>query len=75
MPALLFATEFTTVWVQDPFVLYRSYLWAIGVPGLVFFAVHGPPARVVLGVGLVIGALLVWQSWDRVASMANPETA
>jgi tetratricopeptide (TPR) repeat protein len=24
--------EFMTVWVQDPFVLYRSYLWAIGVP-------------------------------------------
>ena len=41
-PALLFATEFATVWVQDPFVLYRSYLWAIGVPGIVFFFVHGP---------------------------------
>jgi hypothetical protein len=27
LPALLFGTEFTTVWVQDPFVLYRSYLW------------------------------------------------
>ena len=75
LPALLFATEFSTVWVQDPFVLYRSYLWAIGVPGLVFFALHGPPGRVLLGIGIVAGALLVWQSWDRVASMANPETA
>src|SRR5205823_6639150 len=35
LPALMFPTEFATVWVQDPFVLYRSYLWAIGVPGLV----------------------------------------
>jgi tetratricopeptide (TPR) repeat protein len=74
LPALLFASEFSTVWVQDPFVLYRSYLWAIGVPGLVFCAVHGPPARVLLGIGIVAAALLVWQSWDRVASMANPET-
>ena len=41
LPALLFVTEFATVWVQDPFVLYRGYLWAIGIPGLVFFLFHG----------------------------------
>jgi hypothetical protein len=27
-PLLMFGTEFGTVWIQDPFVLYRSYLWA-----------------------------------------------
>lgn len=27
-PALLFMTEFSTVRLQEPFVLYRSYLWA-----------------------------------------------
>lgn len=75
LPALLFATEFSTVWVQDPFVLYRSYLWAIGVPGLVFLAFHGTPARVLLAIGAVLGTLLVWQAWDRVASMATPESA
>jgi hypothetical protein len=26
--ALMFGTEFGTVWIQDPFVLYRGYLWA-----------------------------------------------
>jgi tetratricopeptide (TPR) repeat protein len=75
LPALLFATEFSTVWVQDPFVLYRSYLWAIGIPGLVFFVVHGPSARVVAIAGLFVGAFLVWQSLDRVASLATPESA
>lgn len=30
-PAMLFATEFSTVRVQEAFVLYRSYLW---MPGL-----------------------------------------
>ena len=35
VPSLLFMTEFATVWIQDPFVLYRSYLWSIGVPILV----------------------------------------
>jgi protein O-mannosyl-transferase len=73
--ALLYPTEFATVWVQDPFVLYRSYLWAIGIPGLVFLAVHGPSGRVLLVTGALVGALLVWQSVDRVLSLENPETA
>lgn len=75
LPALLFATEFTTVWVQDPFSLYRSYLWAIGVPGLVFVALHGPSPRALLAIGVVLGALLVWQAMDRVRSMSTPESA
>lgn len=75
LPALLFATEFATVWVQDPFSLYRSYLWAIGIPGLIFFAVHGPSARALLAVGAVVGTLLAWQATDRVRSMATPERA
>ena len=75
MPALLFATEFATVWVQDPFVLYRSYLWAIGIPGLVFCLVHGPSPKVLAGVGAVVGGLLVWQGIDRVMSMDTPERA
>lgn len=74
-PALLYGTEFVTVWVQDPFSLYRSYLWAIGIPGLVFLALHGTPPRVLIGVGLVLAALLVWQAVDRVRSMATPERA
>jgi protein O-mannosyl-transferase len=75
IPALLFATEFATVWVQDPFVLYRSYLWAIGVPGIAFLLVHGPPPRVLAVIGLVVGILLIWQAQDRVFSMASEEKA
>jgi tetratricopeptide (TPR) repeat protein len=75
IPALLFVTEFATVWVQDPFVLYRSYLWAMGVPGLVFLLVCDVPARGLLVAGLLVGALLVWQSADRVASLRDSETA
>jgi tetratricopeptide (TPR) repeat protein len=75
IPALLFGTEFMTVWVQDPFVLYRSYLWAIGVPGLVLLAVHGTSARALLAVGLIVGILVAWQATERVLSLATPETA
>lgn len=28
VPAIMFATELSTVRIQEPFVLYRSYLWA-----------------------------------------------
>jgi tetratricopeptide (TPR) repeat protein len=73
IPAILFGTEFATVWVQDPFVLYRSYLWAIGVPGLAFLLLHGPPTRVLVPLGLLIGALLTWQALDRVLSMEDGE--
>ena len=72
-PALLFGTEFATVWVQDPYVLYRSYLWAIGVPGVLFLLFHGVSPRVLLVMGLAIGSLLVWQAIDRVVSMENAE--
>jgi tetratricopeptide (TPR) repeat protein len=75
LPALLFATEFVTVWVQDPFVLYRSYLWAVGVPGIVFLVVNGTPTRPLLVVALVAGTLLVWQALDRVFSMSSVDRA
>lgn len=73
LPVLLFPTEFSTVWVQDPFVLYRSYLWAIGIPGLVFCLVHGPSPRALVLAGAVVAALLSWQALDRVFSMATEE--
>jgi tetratricopeptide (TPR) repeat protein len=75
LPALLFATEFITVWVQDPFVLYRSYLWAIGIPGLVFVLAHGAPGKLLLGIGVAIASLFIWQGLDRTWSMATPERA
>lgn len=75
LPALLFATEFSTVWVQDPFVLYRSYLWAVGIPALLVVLFHGTPPRILLVVGLVLGALLTWQALDRVLSLSSPQAA
>jgi tetratricopeptide (TPR) repeat protein len=75
IPALLFATEFATVWVQDPFVLYRSYLWAIGVPGLLVAILHGPSARALAVVGLALAAGLTWQALDRIWSLSTVESA
>lgn len=75
LPAFLFGTEFATVWVQDPFVLYRSYLWAIGVPGLVWCLAHDAPPRALLAAGVIVAALFIWQGVDRVFSMETPVAA
>ena len=75
IPAVLFATEFATVWVQDPFVLYRSYLWAIGIPGIVFLLLHGPPPRVLAVIAVILASLLLWQAQDRIFSLATAERA
>lgn len=70
-PLLLFATEFSTVWVQDPFVLYRSYLWAIGVPGLVMLLFVGARARTIYATGFVIATVLGGLALERVFSFEH----
>ena len=72
LPAILFVTEFSTVWIQDPFVLYRSYLWAIAVPGLIYLFVRLLARRMssgaLLGCVAAAGLILTWQTVDRIAS-------
>lgn len=75
MPLLLFSTEFATVWVQDPFVLYRSYLWALPVPAFFGLLLTGWPRRLVLplaGLALLASAgLLV----ERLQTLKDPARA
>ena len=70
-PAILFVTEFSSVWIQDPFVLYRSYLWAIAVPGIIFLLASLISKRAVLGVSVVLGVVFLWQSTDRIQSFRS----
>lgn len=74
LPGLMFVTEFTTVWIQDPFVLYRSYLWSITMPLLwamvLFYAQRKTRLIAGLMVCLVLGAL----SFDRLDSLYNART-
>jgi len=63
------------VWVQDPFVLYRSYLWAIGVPVLVAIPLVGmrPRTAAIIAAFLCtgLGALTV----ERVLSLRTESAA
>lgn len=75
IPCLLFVTEFATVWLQDPFVLYRSYLWAITIPVLVALPLVGLPAKAVRALCLLMLALFAALSFDRINSLQSSSTA
>ena len=70
-PWLLFLTEFSAVRIQEPFVLYRSYLWMSGFP-LVLLAVLGPapkkPAYALLAAAGLLLAVLAWNRLDTFSS-------
>lgn len=70
-PWLMFMTEFSSIRVQEIFVLYRSYLW---LPGLMLLWVlllgTLPTRRVVLAGGLA-ALLLVPLAWNRLWVMAD----
>jgi len=74
MPCLLFLTEFTTVWLQDPFVLYRSYLWALSLPLLLALPLVGVSHKALYAVSLMVVALFAALSFDRISSLQTPAT-
>lgn len=74
-PLLWFATEFSTVWVQDPFVLYRSYLWAVALPGLLAIALTGFRPRTIYALGAVLGLLFGAFALERNLSLSDEVAA
>jgi len=75
MPCLMFITEFSTVWLQDPFVLYRSYLWSISLPMLLALPLVGRTGRQLYAVVLVVVAVLAAFSFERIQSLQTPTMA
>lgn len=73
-PLLLFWTEFATVWVQDPFVLYRSYLWAIPVPAFIAVLLTGFTPSTLYKLAAVLGLALGAASVERIMSMRDERT-
>lgn len=70
-PWLFALTEMSTVRLQEPFVLYRSYLWMSGLPAILPALVARPLPRWSHG---LLGALLVAfaaGAYDRIGSMAS----
>ena len=71
-PWLMFFTEFSTVRIQDVFVLYRSYLWATGAFCLlpvVFSRLSGHSASLVL---TLIALAMFPMSVERLMTLSHP---
>jgi tetratricopeptide (TPR) repeat protein len=69
VPALLFATEFLTVWIQDPFVLYRSYLWSLGLPILLAIPLAYVGGKAIVVLALASCLSLAALSYGRIDSL------
>ena len=74
-PALMFLTEFATVWVQDPFVLYRSYLWALTMPALVALPLIGVRPNILYALGAVLAFVFAGLAFERLASLRDARSA
>jgi hypothetical protein len=71
-PWVLFLVELSSVRFQEPFVLYRSYLWAPGILVALAAALSYLPRRAALGVAVAAIPVLVVQAYDRLESFSSP---
>jgi tetratricopeptide (TPR) repeat protein len=71
-PWLMFMTELSTVRIQEPFVLYRSYLWSVGAFALlplIFWKITARGATLMLA---IIAAFLFPISMERLSTFSHP---
>lgn len=71
-PWVLFFSELYSVRIQEPFVLYRSYLWAsagFAVIPVIFASVN---RKVITLIVAVVGLTFLMLSMERMATFSNP---
>ena len=68
---ILFLLELSVVRFQEPFVLYRSYLWAPGIAIALAALVERLAPRVLVVGALLLAAFLSWQAHDRLGTFRN----
>ncbi len=71
-PWLMFIPEFSTIRIQESFVLYRSYLWAVGACALLPLLLDRLDKRIA---GIIVGTAVLAMlpvSMDRLASFSHP---
>jgi tetratricopeptide (TPR) repeat protein len=69
---VLYFVEFSAVRFQEPYVLYRSYLWGPGIACLVVAALSKLPRPAVLGAGALACAGLAYSAHDRLVAFSHP---
>jgi tetratricopeptide (TPR) repeat protein len=69
---IVFLVEFAAPRFQEPFVLYRSYLWAPGIACIAAGLLALLPWRAAAGAGALACALLAYGAYDRLGTFADP---
>lgn len=72
VPGVLFFTELSVVRLQEPFVLYRSYLWAPGLFLILAMAFRRLSKRFTLFLVLLCALYFSALSVDRLTTLAHP---
>jgi hypothetical protein len=67
----LYVVEMGTVRLQEPYVLYRSYTWAIGYAAVAASLLALAPRRALFAAGSLTLVLLVVQARDRLESFSS----
>jgi tetratricopeptide (TPR) repeat protein len=71
---ILYVSEFPILWVQDPFVLYRSYLWSAGAALIVSALAFRFQWKYLQAAVVVIAVLWTIAAMNRVGSFASEES-
>ena len=68
---VMFVVEFSAARFQEPFVLYRSYLWAPGIACVVVSGLALLPRRGVIAAGMAAGLMLAYAAHDRLKTFSS----
>lgn len=68
---ILFLVEFSTARFQEPFVLYRSYLWAPGILIALVAVLSAVPLRAALVAFALAAPVLLYQAYDRLTTFSS----
>ncbi|MCK9635108.1 MAG: tetratricopeptide repeat protein [Methylobacter tundripaludum] len=71
-PWLLFATELSTIRIQESFVLYRSYLWMVGAFASLPFLCQKLSAKQAAITLTFVALLMMPLSWLRLMTFSHP---
>lgn len=68
---IMYSIEFTSVRFQEPFVLYRSYLWAPGIMLAIGALLNLLPRKFLLTAAIIAVPILFYQGHDRLRSFSS----
>jgi len=71
-PWLMFLVEFSSVRVQEPFVLYRSYLWLPGMALLISLLLTRFPSQRMMVAMTIVMLGLIPLAWNRLWTFSDP---